>query len=242
MDLSKLREPFPAKDIEWRIQSSGIKNGGNPWGKCLAYITSRAIQDRLDEVCGPENWQNEFKPAPLGGILCGLSIYTGNGWVTKWNGADNTDIEAVKGGLSSATKRAGVEWGIGRYLYKLSEGWAIFGDGGAYSAKIKDNNGKTSWYNWNPPGLPDWALPKKSIEDEYDEEKEVVIAANYDRDDVEYDYHDEKEIIAQAKSMEELKSHFAKYFKNYKGNIEAQTIITDAYTAKKNELLPLELF
>ncbi|MGH7576528.1 MAG: Rad52/Rad22 family DNA repair protein [Longimicrobiales bacterium] len=33
-------------------------------------------------------------------------------------------MESVKGGLSAATKRAAVEWGIGRYLYGIEEGWA----------------------------------------------------------------------------------------------------------------------
>ena len=41
---------------------------------CLAYVTNRAIMERLDAVCEPQNWKNEFKPAPEGGILCGISI------------------------------------------------------------------------------------------------------------------------------------------------------------------------
>jgi hypothetical protein len=114
--------------------------------------------NRLDEVCGPENWKNEFKAAPDGGILCGISIKVNDEWVTKWDGAENTDIEAVKGGLSGAMKRAAVQWGIGRYLYKLEESWINANENGAYRGKTKDG----TTFRWDAPTLPAWALPKDS--------------------------------------------------------------------------------
>lgn len=154
MDLSMLREPFPSADIEWRIGRAGTNDKG-VWATCLAYVTNRAIMERLDDVCGPGNWRNEYKEAPSGGVLCGLSIRVGDEWVTKWDGADNTEIDAVKGGLSGSMKRAGVQWGIGRYLYHLDEGWAIVSSGGANYGKTKDNKP----FRWDPPGLPGWALP-----------------------------------------------------------------------------------
>lgn len=155
MDLSKLKEPFPYEDIEWRLQSCG-KTNGKFWGKCLAYVTNRAICNRLDEVCGPENWKNEFDKAPDGGVLCGLSIKIGDEWITKWDGAENTNIEAVKGGLSGAMKRAAsTGWGIGRYLYNLEESWVEVSEKGKFSGKTKEGD----WFKWNPPALPSWALP-----------------------------------------------------------------------------------
>ena len=157
MDLTKLREPFPPADIEWRVAQSG-KNAKGVWCKVLAYMTARAVMDRFDDVCGPENWRNEFKEAPGGGVLCGLSIRIGDEWVTKWDGAQQTDIEAVKGGLSGATKRAAVQWGCGRYLYHLPETWADTSttrENGWNYAKTKDG---TAFY-WKPPALPSWAVP-----------------------------------------------------------------------------------
>src|SRR5690606_39028946 len=44
-------------------------------------------------------------------------------WVTKFDGAENTAVEAVKGGLSDSMKRAAAQWGIGRYLYTLESVW-----------------------------------------------------------------------------------------------------------------------
>ncbi|SME89223.1 Rad52/Rad22 family DNA repair protein [Desulfovibrio gilichinskyi] len=159
MDLSKLKTPFAAADIEWRVQSVGKAGNGNPWAKVLAYVTNRAIMDRLDSVCGPENWRNEYHTAPDGGILCGISIKVGDEWVTKWDGAENTQVEAVKGGLSGAMKRAGVQWGIGRYLYGLSEDFAkISADGKNYQGANSKKG--TPAFRWTPPDLPGWALPE----------------------------------------------------------------------------------
>ena len=158
MNLLSLAEPFDPKDIEWRIAQAGKKGDGKIWAKVLAYITSRAIMNRLDDVCGPENWRNEYTTGPQGGVLCGISVQTSPGfWVTKWDGADNTDIEAIKGGLSDAMKRAGVQWGIGRYLYNLDEGWAVVGDKGEHFANCKIKvSGKEEYasFHWSPPHLP----------------------------------------------------------------------------------------
>ena len=99
--LNKLRIPFPEEDIEWRIQQQGTSTG-LPWALVLAYVTNRAIMDRLDDVVGPENWTNDFTQSPNGGVLCtlgvrGVSDDDSSGWVYKTDGADNTDIEKVKG-------------------------------------------------------------------------------------------------------------------------------------------------
>lgn len=160
-DYAKLlQEPFAPGDVEWRVGSSG-NTGGKPWAKVLAYITNRAIQNRLDEVFGVFGWKNEFHPWKVGnkeGILCRLSVQVPgtSEWVTKVDGAEGTDVEEIKGGLSDAMKRAAVQLGIGRYLYDLGENWAeIVDKDGRYSSKFKDEK----WYKWNPPSLPQWARP-----------------------------------------------------------------------------------
>ena len=161
-----LKKPFAESDVEWRVCRSGITKD-RPWVLCLCYVTNRAIMDRLDEVVGPQNWKNEFTQAPEGGILCGISIrIDSNGlneeWITKWDGADNTDIEATKGGLSGAMKRAAVQWGIGRYLYNLEENFATIESDGKYKAGIKDKtSGVYQNIRWSPPELPEWAIPSK---------------------------------------------------------------------------------
>ena len=111
MDLLKLAIPFDASEIKQRKGSHNMT---------FDYIDARSVQNRLDDVCGPENWQVEFRPIE-GGFMAGIGIwFEDRGWVWKWDVADDTQIEATKGGASSAFKRAAVQWGIGRHLYDPS--------------------------------------------------------------------------------------------------------------------------
>jgi hypothetical protein len=166
IDFSLLAEPFEPKDIEWRIERCGEKNG-QPWAMVLAYVTNRAIMQRLDDVCKPWNWRNEYITAPTKGTLCGLSIKYQGEWITKYDGSDNTNIEAVKGGLSGAMKRAAVQWGIGRYLYKLTSTFAVIveSNGQHYQPRSKpEAKSQHRAFYWNEPQLPIWALPSRRAE------------------------------------------------------------------------------
>lgn len=55
----ELARPFAPEDLEWRIQ---VTSKDKTSGLAIPYVTNRAIQDRLDEVVGPENWYNDYKP------------------------------------------------------------------------------------------------------------------------------------------------------------------------------------
>lgn len=117
---NRLAAYFYADEVEWKIQST---SKDKTRGMMVAYIQSRAIMNRLDSVMGINGWRDEYAAGPGGGVVCGLSLRFGGDWITKWDGADNTNIEAVKGGLTDAFKRAAVKWGIGRYLYSLPGYW-----------------------------------------------------------------------------------------------------------------------
>ena len=117
----QLAMPFAPEDLEWRIQQA-FETDEN--GYAVPYVTNRAIQDRLDDVVGVDNWYNDYRPWHGNGRkesqICGISIFfEGKGFVTKWDGAEDSDIEPIKGGLSDSMKRAAVQWGIGRVLYKM---------------------------------------------------------------------------------------------------------------------------
>lgn len=154
--LALLDEKFRPQDLEWRIQQFGVSNG-KPWAKVLCYVTSRAIQNRLDEVCGKDGWSTEIKNID-GAFICRMGINIDGQWVYKEDGADETKVEATKGGISGSIKRAGVQWGIGRYLYDLGERWAKFVDESQGRYRIYNKDNKTTYF-WNPPALPNWALP-----------------------------------------------------------------------------------
>jgi len=122
-----LKKPFPPNAIQWRITATG-KN--SPKGLAVPYLDSRAIQNRLDEVIGRENWQNSFDMRMLmkdNAFVCTISIFDEKRgeWISKSNGAGSSDIEPIKGGFSDAFKRAASMWNIGRYLYEFEGVWVV---------------------------------------------------------------------------------------------------------------------
>jgi hypothetical protein len=48
-----------------------------------AYIDSRAVQDRLDEVLGVDGWQDDYPCLPDGSFVCRLRCRIGGEWLLK---------------------------------------------------------------------------------------------------------------------------------------------------------------
>ena len=132
--FARLRAPFDVELIRWRVGARTKSNRNR--GQALPYVTARVVQDRLDEVMGPENWRNEFIAAPAGGgVMCILSLRVNGEWISKADIAQQDEVRddahdpdkdreiAVKGAPSDALKRAAVQWGIGRYLYSFEAPW-----------------------------------------------------------------------------------------------------------------------
>lgn len=140
MNLEDLKKPLPK--IHWRSQS--LNKEGNS-AMALAYMDARDVMDRLDAVCGPENWQDSYTESNKGRVICTISICIGDQWVSKSDGAGDTAVEGEKGGISDAFKRAAVKWGIGRYLYDLPATWA--------DCESYERNGKRFFKKWTPAGL-----------------------------------------------------------------------------------------
>lgn len=153
--IKRLSEAFDPADVEFR---AGATNQDKSKALALAYITSRAVMDRLDTVVGPEGWQDQYQPGPHGGVLCGISVKVDGEWITKWDGADNTQVEAVKGGLSDAFKRAAVKWGIGRYLYGLPAVWVTATQRGK-SISIDENEARQKLFGSTPKPAPKKSTP-----------------------------------------------------------------------------------
>lgn len=120
----QLAMPFAPEDLEWRVQ---VTTKDKTRGLAVPYVTNRAIQERLDDVVGPDCWYNEYRPWHANGEkkaqICGITILFDDKPITKWDGAEDSDIEPIKGGLSDAMKRCAVQWGIGRVLYKMDTVW-----------------------------------------------------------------------------------------------------------------------
>jgi len=156
----KLKAPFKAGVIHWRIGSTNKKsqqkkdpNAKATSGMPLIYINARDVMKRLDEVVGIDNWKDNYRETPSGRVFCELSINLGGEWITKTDAAGDTQVEGEKGAVSDAFKRAAVKFGIGRYLYYIPPFWIDLVNGFA----PKDIN-KICF-----PYLPDWALPQKPM-------------------------------------------------------------------------------
>lgn len=109
--FAAFRAPLTPDEIEWKIMTNSDEKA-----TLVPYIDNRAVLNRLDSVFGADGWQSHFTPIE-GGFICTISILIGGVWVEKQDGAGRTDIEAVKGGISDAQKRAAHQWGLGRELY-----------------------------------------------------------------------------------------------------------------------------
>lgn len=140
MDLYRLSLPFPRADVHWRVQGKPYERDGKYSAMALAYLDARDVMDRLDDVCGPENWQSLYDETTKGRIICRLSIRVNGDWITKSDGAGDTDVEGEKGALSDAMKRAAVPWGIGRYLYRLDSPWV--------ACNVNKKGDQAYWKNW----------------------------------------------------------------------------------------------
>lgn len=94
------------------------------WITLLLYKNARVDMAILDETVGPMSWQRDHKE--IKGIMyAGIGIYDDDKgvWVWKWDAGTESRTEKEKGEASDSFKRAGVNWGIGRELYKSPAIW-----------------------------------------------------------------------------------------------------------------------
>ena len=109
-----LAAPFADNQIRYRVGSKGRDNSA----MMLAYVDARMVHMRLDQAVGPFNWSNDIRIVG-NSYISDITINFKDHTVRRSDGADATQVEPVKGGISDAFKRAGVLFGIGAYLYRM---------------------------------------------------------------------------------------------------------------------------
>lgn len=157
IDFKALAAPFPPEAILWRV---GSTTKDKTKGMALAYLDARAVMERLDAVCTPAGWQDTYPHAGQK-TVCNIGIKCGDEWIWKADGAGDSDIEAEKGALSDAFKRAAVRWGIGRYLYDLDSPWVELDE---YKRIKKSEYAKLNALLRVNPAVPDEALQKNTTQ------------------------------------------------------------------------------
>jgi len=139
-----LSAPFEPREIKFKPQV--VKNNK---ALAIAYIDVRLIEDRLDEVLGAENWQDDYDILPDGSVTCKLRVNLGGQWITKMDVGSPSEQpdggDRLKAAFSDALKRTAVKFGIGRYLYRLPAQWVDYDPAKKQIVR--------------PPQLPAFAVP-----------------------------------------------------------------------------------
>lgn len=110
-----LAAPLPKEDVKFAPFKTG-----DDWAIVGPYADVRAVRRRLNKVVGMDSWRVGLD-AVNDGYVCELTLELPSGrTIQGQDAASNTDIEAHKGGASSAIRRAAsAVAGIGEYFYKV---------------------------------------------------------------------------------------------------------------------------
>lgn len=143
----ELKAPFPADVVKWKPQ-----NVTDDKNRCRAvcYVNAAAVMDRLDDVLGIGNWEDDYEILEGGAVACRLWLRVEGEWHLHCDSGRRSEQkdrgDQQKAAFSDALKRAARRFGVGRYLAKLPAVWA---DYDPTTKQIK-----------TLPTLPSWALPK----------------------------------------------------------------------------------
>lgn len=130
----ELAAPFDPETVEGRPATG--KGGANAKVRLVAYISASSVMERLDAVCGAGGWSFQLEPV----VVEGGELRVARGRLTLFGLAKDglgtaTNWEPSKGCASDALKRAGVMFGIGRYLASIPQvSCQLDGDGQIPSA------------------------------------------------------------------------------------------------------------
>jgi len=135
MNFEEIRKPIPLEGLQF---FPGALNREKTEGLILAYIDATFAAQRLDEACGPGQWDlSDSKPVYEGDrVVCverTLKLRIGDEWVGRTdygypNGPD--DSEPIKSMASDALKRCCWLWGVGRELRRgPNVWWPVTGEG-----------------------------------------------------------------------------------------------------------------
>lgn len=105
---------------------ANVKRRTGAGGRVMEYIDAYMAMNRLDDVLGPSNWEDEFTVTDTC-VYCKITITFPDGEVRSRGDASGFDVKDAKGNVipnskvkktafSDAFKRAARKFGVGRYL------------------------------------------------------------------------------------------------------------------------------
>lgn len=148
MELDKLRRPFPADDVKYKIQTVFNQNKG---AVAVAYVDARHVQERLNNFAKGE-WSNKFREVyqerveggnhvvnEIVAVECTITIQQySHSDVGSFDNV-NEKSHGLKAVYSDAFKRAAVHFGVAVSLYDLP---TMFLNGDDGEIKYNKSSGK----------------------------------------------------------------------------------------------------
>jgi len=98
METAGLSKKLEVSNIDFKVKQL-IKSGPKVMALLLAYKDARVDMNILDEVVGPENWQNDYKRDSKGVLQCGIAIKFGSEWVWKWSNGTESMTEKKRANI-----------------------------------------------------------------------------------------------------------------------------------------------
>jgi len=145
--MTGLNRPTPMEERRYRI--GRVVNDKNGKATVLTYVDARYVMDVLDEICGADNWSNEFMEIK-GNLFCKITIAVAEEQeigkyfirqVSKMDVGVPSNFESEKGEASDSFKRCAVHFGIGRDLYHV---------GTMYATCVQGRSGWMLPHDWQP--------------------------------------------------------------------------------------------
>jgi len=122
--VRKLRQPFGAEHLRWKIQTRVPEGQADPLATVVVYADARSVAAHLDDAV-PGAWHSEYRaPAVTVGLpavecrltVCGVTrADVGTVEPGSRPGSDTKDL------YSDALKRAAVQFGVGAFLYRFPQ-------------------------------------------------------------------------------------------------------------------------
>jgi len=116
----QLVAPFSLGELQWKPSAL---SRDRTRALAVAFISARSVEKRLDEAVGPGNWSWELASLTHEDMWVAIGRLTIHGVPMDGVGTDDNDPKAAE---TDALKRAGVHFGIARYLYSLGQEWVNY--------------------------------------------------------------------------------------------------------------------
>jgi hypothetical protein len=116
----------PFGDDEVKFKPQAVKDGR---AMAVPYVDARTVMDRLDDVFGVGGWQTSYRECNAG-IVCSLTVMIDGVWITHEDSGGQSEQpdegDRQKSAFSDSLKRAAVQLGVGRYLYRQKPQWVDY--------------------------------------------------------------------------------------------------------------------